>query len=152
MKKLVLITTACLCGVLAIQAQEFKADGRLYQVLGPSISGLSALDEGFSTQVVRGKPFMATEERHSIQILRNGTRIENSQKNRLFRDGQGRTRVEAMDGTATIFDPVAGFRAELNPAAKTARRANANALTAVLAPSRPQPTPSATNGVMPETT
>jgi hypothetical protein len=77
--------------------------------------------EGFRSQeVVPGKPFSATEERHSLQILADGTRIENSETNRLYRDEQGRTRVERIGGAVTVFDPVAGFSAELNPATKTA--------------------------------
>ncbi len=66
-----------------------------------------------------GKPFSATEERHSIQVLGDGTRIENSETNRLFRDEQGRTRIERKGGNISVFDPVAGFSAELNPSTKT---------------------------------
>jgi hypothetical protein len=78
--------------------------------------------DAFGAQVVTGKPFSATEERHSLQVLGNGTRLENSQSNRLYRDSDGRTRVEDMSGSITIIDPIAGFRAELEPKAKVARR------------------------------
>lgn len=74
--------------------------------------------------VVKGKPFSATEERHSLQVLGDGTRIENSQTNRLYRDNEGRTRVEEMNGTIAISDPMTKLRWELDPAAKTARKAN----------------------------
>src|ERR1700685_3394079 len=74
--------------------------------------------------VVKGKPFSATEERHSLQVLGDGTRIETSQTNRLYRDNEGRTRVEEMNGTITIYDPVTKLRWELDPAAKTAHKAN----------------------------
>src|SRR5277367_2976579 len=80
------------------------------------------LDEGFGNRVIKGKPFSATEERHSLQVLGDGTRIENSETNRLYRDGDGRTRAEQMNGTVTIYDPVANLRVELDPATKTARK------------------------------
>ncbi len=78
----------------------------------------AATDEGFGNRVVKGKPFSATEERHSLQVLGDGTRIENSQTNRLFRDNEGRTRVEEMNGTITIYDPVTKLRVELDPASQ----------------------------------
>src|SRR5438034_9572452 len=104
-----LITSGLLLGISVLQGQEVGAGKRVYQVFGPAI-GTRALDEGFNNRVVRGKPFSATEERRSLQILGDGTRVENNQTNRLFRDSEGRTRVEEMNGTATIFDPVANFR------------------------------------------
>jgi hypothetical protein len=82
----------------------------------------NAMNEGFGNQVVTGKPFSATEERRTLQILGNGTRIENSQSSRLYRDSEGRTRVEGMDDAVSIADPVAGFRMDLNLKLKTARR------------------------------
>jgi hypothetical protein len=137
--------------IAALQGQNALPNGGLYQVLGPSISDITVLDEGFGNQVVLGKPFMAIEERHSLQILRDGTRIENEQKDRLFRDNQGRTRVEQSNGAATIFDPVAGFRAELDPSSKTARKATPLpvALRNIL---QSQANPRTTKGVMSETT
>ena len=75
--------------------------------------------EGFSNQVVPDKPFSATEERHSLQVLGDGTRIEGTETSRLYRDGEGRTRIERTSGNVTIFDPVAGYTAELNPSFKS---------------------------------
>ena len=74
--------------------------------------------EGIGSQIVTGRPFSAIEERHSVQVLGDGTHIESSETNRLFRDDQGRTRVERSGGNVMIFDPVAGFSAELIPATK----------------------------------
>ncbi len=97
--------------------------GLAFQAFGnPVLSQVRVLDEGFGNQVVKGKPFSATEERHSLQVLGDGTRIENMQTNRLFRDAEGRTRVEEMNGTIDIYDPIAGTRYQLDPAAKTAHR------------------------------
>ena len=90
--------------------------------------GDRVLDEGFGNRVVKGKPLSATEERHSLQVLGDGTRIENTETNRLYRDGEGRTRVEEMNGTVTIYDPVAKLRVVLDPATKTARKSNSGTL------------------------
>ncbi len=99
--------------------------GVAFQTLGnPVLQGVRVLDEGFGNQVVRGKPFSATEERHSLQTLGDGTRIENVQTNRLFRDADGRTRVEEMNGAITIYDPATGSRVELDPSTKTAHKGN----------------------------
>jgi hypothetical protein len=113
-------------GVLSLHGQGLTNDllqtQRDVQVLTANLSGGRVLDEGFGNRVVKGKPFSATEERHSLQILGDGTRIENTEANRLYRDSDGRTRVEHMDGTVSIYDPVAKFSAELDPATKTVRK------------------------------
>lgn len=74
---------------------------------------------------VTGKPFSATESRHTVQMLANGAKIETSDSNQLYRDDQGRTRVEqTIDGktVTVIMDPVARFVAILDRANKTARK------------------------------
>jgi hypothetical protein len=140
--------TGVLLGTSMLWGQDPADAGRLYQVLGQLGR---ALDEGFNNQIVRGKPFSATEERRSLQVLQNGTRIENNQTNRLFRDSQGRTRMEEMNGTVTIFDPVANFQMQLNPSARTARRVGNYQLT-VARLLRSEATPATTPGVTAETT
>jgi hypothetical protein len=72
--------------------------------------------------VVTGRPYSATEERKSTQTLGDGTHIETTETNRLFRDEQGRTRVERKNGQISIYDPVAGFSAQLDPSTKTATK------------------------------
>jgi hypothetical protein len=109
-----------LCGQGIDYNGLFQGAQRDLQIL--SLSGGRVLDEGFGNRVIKGKPFSATEERHSLQVLGDGTRIENTETNRLFRDNEGRTRVEEMNGTVYIYDPVANLRVELNPATKTARK------------------------------
>jgi len=74
---------------------------------------------------VKGKPFSATEENRSLQILGNGARIETNAVSKLYRDAEGRTRTEDAQGNVTIVDPVAGFRATLNPKTKSATKTNA---------------------------
>ncbi len=93
-----------------------------------TLPGGRVLDEGFGNRLITGKPFSATEERHSLQVLGDGTRIENGQTNRLFRDSEGRTRVEEMNGTVSIYDPTTGVRVELDPATKTARKNNSGSV------------------------
>jgi hypothetical protein len=121
------------------------------------------LDEGFGNRVINGKPFSATEERHSLQVLGDGTRIENTETNRLFRDAEGRTRVEQMNGTVGIYDPVAKFSVELDPATKTARKGIGgggfsyvinDALRGLISNSGPasRSNPATMKGVMSETT
>jgi hypothetical protein len=76
--------------------------------------------------VVTGSPFSAREERKTIQTLGDGTVIERADTTMLYRDAQGRTRVEQMQNGATtaitIGDPVSGVRLRLNPANRTAVR------------------------------
>ena len=59
---------------------------------------------------VSGKPLAATETRRTLQVLADGTRIEKTDTNKFFRDGEGRTRVERPDGAGvSISDPTKGF-------------------------------------------
>jgi hypothetical protein len=76
-------------------------------------------------QNITGSPFSAREENKSVQTLGDGTRIETSVISQIYRDSQGRTRVERTDQGSTIItivDPVGGFRMSLDPAAKSATR------------------------------
>ena len=125
------MTVTALAGMTALNGQEIPVAGRLFQVFGTPNNYYATLDEGFSNQVVRGKPFSATEERHFVQVLSDGTRVETNQVSRLYRDSQGRTRMEDMSdrakpqpgfefGPITIYDLVAGIRVALNPSARTA--------------------------------
>lgn len=126
MTKLLVSAAGVVVGLAALQGQDF-GKGQAFQVFGAGNAGLAAgrpVDGAFGGQVVKGKPFSANEERRFIQILGDGNRIETTEMNRVFRDSQGRTRVEDMNGNATILDPVAGTRIVLNPANRTARSAN----------------------------
>lgn len=119
-RKILIICAGILISTTALHSQ----DGRVYrdalQVWFQRDFG-QAGDGGFGNQVIRSKPFSAAEERHFLQILADGTRIETNEVNRIYRDSQGRTRTEEMDGKASVVDPVAGFRAELDPATRTVR-------------------------------
>jgi hypothetical protein len=123
MKKVVFAAGILAAAFPPLDAQVINFGDTAFQALGnPVLSNVRVLDEGFGSQIVKGKPFSATEERHSLQVLGDGTRIENNQTNRLFRDSDGRTRVEEMDGIIRIYDPVARLQIELDPAKKTARK------------------------------
>jgi hypothetical protein len=114
------LTGVVLTGATALNGQT-KAEygGAAFQFAGAGGQEFKLFGvEGIGSQVVTGRPFSATEERHSVQILGDGTHIETSETNRLYRDDQGRTRVERSGGNVMIFDPVAGFSAELIPAMK----------------------------------
>ena len=56
---------------------------------------------------VVGKPFSGLEERHTSQVLADGTHIERHSATRFYRDGQGRTRSQ-NESTIRIDDPVEG--------------------------------------------
>ena len=75
---------------------------------------------------VLNRPLMATEERHSLQTLGDGTRIETKTTDKFYRDDQGRTRVERENGTVLIEDPVAGASAEISGNGKMVRMSKYN--------------------------
>lgn len=83
----------------------------------------------FGPETVTGSPFSATQQSHSLQVLGDGTRIERTETQQVYRDNMGRTRIEggqAGSETITIQDPVSGVTAVMNPAAKTAKTAPAS--------------------------
>lgn len=125
MKTLILIATGSLAVTALYGQAKVEYGGATFQFAGVTgAEGKVIGVPGIGSQIVTGKPFSATEERHSLQVLGDGTRIESSETNRLYRDDQGRTRVELAGGNISIFDPVAGFSAELIPSTKEVSRAN----------------------------
>jgi hypothetical protein len=116
MKPHVFFATAGLVLVLVLVLALAPAYGQ--KPADPSLvaAKLAAAAEKVSArQVVVGRPFSATEERHTLQVLADGTRIESRQTNRFYRDSDGRTRLEEQGGNITLLDPVAGFSAILDP-------------------------------------
>jgi hypothetical protein len=67
---------------------------------------------------VAGHPLTADEERHTLQILADGTRIETKTVDKFYRDDQGRTRTERADGVVVIHDVVAGRNAQITKGRK----------------------------------
>jgi hypothetical protein len=121
-----LIASAGLYGQTAANSgtvfQYFSA-GPFPGAPGPAGAGFKMMAiEGMGGNTVIGKPLSATEERHTLQLLGDGTRIENNETDSFFRDDQGRTRIEHPDGTAIIQNPVDGFMAELDTKARTVHK------------------------------
>jgi len=128
-----LLTTMAMAASAAPPQQVLQQDIRMerYQkgiVVGesqPMMAGMVGPDGRLGVLNVTGKPFSATETRRSVQVLANGTKIESSDSNQLYRDDQGRTRVEqTIDGrtVTVIMDPVARFVAILDRAGKTVHK------------------------------
>ena len=105
----ILATTACITGVLAAA----QPPGWITKPGDKSVSYI----EGQSGPVT-GRAFSATEMRHTVQTLADGTRVERSDTSTFERDDYGRMR-NANDQTIVIFDPVAGFTYVIDPHAKT---------------------------------
>ncbi|HZS07888.1 MAG TPA: hypothetical protein VFD58_23850 [Blastocatellia bacterium] len=88
-----------------------------------------------SGRVVKGAPYSATATTEHIQTLSDGNQIIRRNQSKLYRDGEGRTRIEqtletigrwAADGEARqgifINDPVAGVSWSLDPRTHTAHK------------------------------
>jgi hypothetical protein len=83
---------------------------------------------GFLDKTVTGAPFSATLTDTRQETLTDGNQIQETHTATVYRDTNGRTRVESTNKTpsgetrtmVTIFDPVAGFVYHLNPADSTA--------------------------------
>src|SRR5262245_44804776 len=104
---------------------EFKAppDG-IFKFLGPKFA---------IGKVVKGAPYSATATTETIQTLSDGNQIIRKNESKLYRDSEGRTRVEQTletigkwtaggEAQQNIFinDPVAGVYYSLDPRAHTA--------------------------------
>jgi hypothetical protein len=65
--------------------------------------------ESMPARAVTGKPFSATEVRRTRQTLGDGTHIDKVDKDKFYRDFDGRTRVERENGASVmISDPANG--------------------------------------------
>jgi hypothetical protein len=84
----------------------------------------------FMGSTVTGAPFSAEVTSEHSQALPDGNLIDQKSSAMVYRDGQGRTRLEETHPTKsgkaqqiiTINDPIAGFGYVLDPAKKTARK------------------------------
>src|SRR5580698_5615143 len=139
---LALAATAAAQPTVQVQAKEVQVER--YEVRQgpgsggpePVMAGMIGMDGRMGLLNVTGKPFSATETRRTVQMLANGAKIETSDSNQLYRDDQGRTRVEqTVDGktlsaeevrktrgTTVIMDPVAHYVAILNRSDKTVHK------------------------------
>ncbi len=89
----------------------------------------------FGGKTVTGAPYSATAVTESVQVLRDGNRITHSTSSNVYRDSQGRTRVEQTVGAigpfaassdapkrTYIHDPVAGAQYVLDASTRTAQK------------------------------
>jgi hypothetical protein len=127
MKTYLLIAAAVVIQPAASLAQTAPAGAGFQQVetLG-SGGGVIMLPAGGrggrGGQLTIGKPYSATAVTHTVQVLGDGSQIERTQSEALYRDEQGRTRNETNEGRfIQIVDRVAGVTYSLDTAAKTAR-------------------------------
>jgi hypothetical protein len=67
---------------------------------------------------VRGKPFTATEIRRTVQVLGDGSHLDQSETGSFARDEYGRMRTGNAK-TVVIFDPLAGFTYTLDMPSRT---------------------------------
>lgn len=75
---------------------------------------------------VAGKPLSAIEERHSEEIMNDGSRQDHPSSGLFYRDEQGRMRIESTT-KAVIYDPVAGFMYVTDAKTKTYRKISVQA-------------------------
>ena len=94
----------------------------------------SAQPEPLGLNTVAGAPFSGVRSQQSARNFVDGNRIDNGRSVRLYRDSEGRTRIErdlpatampasnpgAQFPAVSIDDPVSGERYELHPQNKTA--------------------------------
>jgi hypothetical protein len=97
---------------------------------GPRFGMMSA-GPGSRTPVT-GAPYSGVQSRQSQQTLADGNQISRQEESKVYRDTQGRVRIEhtphrslSANGQTprtaiTIFDPVAGYSYMLDPTAMTA--------------------------------
>jgi hypothetical protein len=97
-----------------------------------ALSGSDGVALQGQTGPVVGKPLSATEVRHSVQALSDGTHIEHSDSSRFYRDSQGRMRSESPN-RVEIYDPVAGCTYDLDPQHKTYVKSPTDANTVMIA-------------------
>jgi len=87
--------------------------------------GMMSMGPGSRTPVT-GAPYSAIQTTESQQALADGNQIARQEQSKVYRDSQGRVRIEhATKGAEAspviaIFDPVAGFAHMLHPLTMTA--------------------------------
>ena len=117
---------------LTVQAQGRQGPGRHMGSMGPGSFAFERIVEGFGGKVVTGAPFSATVTRETVQMLSDGTKVDQKASGTVARDSVGRTRQEmtlsnigplAASGQeaqiAFIRDPAAGKNYILNESKKT---------------------------------
>jgi len=81
-----ILTAAIMCGMLRGQNVVYQQAGAISVTTGGAI----AASEYRSLAQCHGSPFSGTEQRHSLQVLGDGTRIERNDTSQISRDSEGR--------------------------------------------------------------
>jgi hypothetical protein len=125
MKRLTTLFAVLLAAAATLAAQGPVQSGRVWG--GP---GLGIVGAWPATRTpVTGAPYSGVETTQIQQTLQNGDQIDRKQRSKVYRDSQGRVRMEhavtnpgngQTHTQITIFDPVAGFVYALNPHRKIA--------------------------------
>jgi len=122
----------------AVAAKAQSTPGGPRRGLRPMIQGGPPMFDFMGGKTVTGAPYSAQATFEHSQNLSNGNLIDQKNSAAIYRDGQGRTRLEQTRPAGSgnrkqivrITDPVAGVAYVLNPARKTAQKFT-------LPPSRP---------------
>jgi hypothetical protein len=125
-KRFVITVAGLTLGAAALLAQGAGTPGvgQGFQAAGTLMPAPTRAISAIAGRVVTGSPFSAVEESKTTQTLGDGTLIERTDTSTIYRDTEGRTRVEQTRNghtMITIVDPVAQTRVMLDPTAKTAR-------------------------------
>src|SRR5215470_8168079 len=130
--RLLMIGGLLAVGSLTSVAQE-KGPGQIELKAPPDGTFKVLMPKIAFGKVVKGAPYSATATTETIQTLSDGNQIIRKNESKLYRDSDGRTRIEqtletigkwAADGEAQknifINDPVAGVAYSLDPRTHTA--------------------------------
>jgi len=127
-------------GLVMLTAVAAKAQGPAgpRRGLRPMVQGGPPMFDFMGGKTVTGAPYSAEATFEHSQTLSSGNLIDQKNLATIYRDGQGRTRLEETRPAGSkntrqivrITDPVAGVAYVLNPAKKTAQKFT-------LPPSRP---------------
>jgi hypothetical protein len=125
MKTYLLIAAAVVIQPAASLAQTTPAGAGFQQAqaVGYSDGVVAAVGgRGGRGGLTIGRPYSATAVTHTVQTLADGSQIETTRSQALYRDDQGRTRTELNDGKSIqIADRAAGITYSMDTATKTAR-------------------------------
>lgn len=108
-----ILTVCAVAGAATLQAQgvEKNVAFQYFATVADTVPAMRV--EALGGKAVTGKPFSATEVRRTRQTLGDGTHIDKSEKDKYYRDSEGRTRIEQENGgTVIISDPSTGATAE----------------------------------------
>ena len=116
------------CALLAQSGAGPRGFGRFAGGLG--------FGSGLLHSTVTGAPFSAVLTTDTHRTLTNGTEIQNQRQSKVYRDAQGRVRIDVTPSGGTtqtaftlIYDPVAGYIYRLNPQKMTGVQSPVHAQT-----------------------